>query len=207
MRPANTRTSLLLFVGASVVTARTEREARELLAEYRRHASVEGALAHAAASLGIDFGRYGMDEPIEASSTQAIRSNVEAITASLGPGWSKRQLIDRFVLGSRQPPIVGSPEQVADQLIAWVNEADVDGFNLSRAWRVSLTWCYRSSRNAVPTSAIMPPAPTGRSCSTAANGCLASIRRRWHAGSNKEGVGRLYPVRRDQSSLRWRSAQ
>ena len=123
---------MLVFVGASVVTGRTESDARELLAEYRRHASVEGALAHAAASLGVDFARYGMDEPIDAGSTQAIRSNVEAITASLGPGWSKRRLIDRFVLGSRQPPIVGSPEQVADQLIAWVSEADVDGFNLSR---------------------------------------------------------------------------
>lgn len=123
---------MLVFVGASVVTGRTEKDARELLAEYRRYASVEGALAHAAASLGIDFARYGMDEPIEAGATQAIRSNVEAITASLGRGWSKRQLIDRIVLGSRQPPIVGSPEQVADQLIAWVSEADVDGFNLSR---------------------------------------------------------------------------
>jgi alkanesulfonate monooxygenase SsuD/methylene tetrahydromethanopterin reductase-like flavin-dependent oxidoreductase (luciferase family) len=106
---------MLVFVGASVVTGRSEKEARELLAEYRLHASVEGALAYAAASLGIDFARYGMDEPIDASSTQAIRSNVEAITASLGPRWSKRRLIDRFVLGSRQPPIVGSPEQVADQ--------------------------------------------------------------------------------------------
>ena len=123
---------MLVFVGASVVTGRSEKEARELLAEYRHHASVEGALAHAAASLGIDFARYGMDEPIDAGPSQAIRSNVEAITASLGPGWSKRRLIDRFVLGSRQPPIVGSPEQVADQLIAWVREADVDGFNLSR---------------------------------------------------------------------------
>src|SRR5215831_1153163 len=123
---------MLVFVGASVVTGHTEKEAHELLAEYRRHASVEGALAHAAASLGIDFAHYGMDEPIEAGDTQAIRSNVEAITASLGPGWSKRRLIDRFVLGSRQLPIVGSPDQVADQLIAWVNEADVDGFNLSR---------------------------------------------------------------------------
>jgi alkanesulfonate monooxygenase SsuD/methylene tetrahydromethanopterin reductase-like flavin-dependent oxidoreductase (luciferase family) len=46
---------MLVFVGASVVTGRTEREARDLLTEYRRHASVEGALAHAAASLGIDF--------------------------------------------------------------------------------------------------------------------------------------------------------
>ena len=52
---------LRVFVGTSVVTGRTEAEARDLLAEYRRHASVEGALAHAAASLGIDFGSYGMD--------------------------------------------------------------------------------------------------------------------------------------------------
>jgi hypothetical protein len=92
-----------------------------------------------------------MDEPIDAGSTQAIRSNVEAITASLGPGWSKRRLIDRFVLGSRQPPIVGSPEQVADQLIAWVNEADVDGFNLSRS-STNITSCSNStlSSNSTP---------------------------------------------------------
>jgi alkanesulfonate monooxygenase SsuD/methylene tetrahydromethanopterin reductase-like flavin-dependent oxidoreductase (luciferase family) len=132
---------MLVFVGTSVVTDHTEKDARELLAEYRCHASVEGALARAAASLGIDFDRYGMDKPIEAGPTRALRSNVEAITASLCPGWSKRQLIDRFVLGSRQPPIVGSPEQVVDQLIAWVNEADVDGFNL---WRTIVPDCVKS---------------------------------------------------------------
>src|SRR5262249_36503238 len=70
---------MVVFVGARGVTGRSEKEAHDLLAEYRRHASVEGALAHAAASLGIDFGRYAMDEPIEAGATQAIRSNVEAI--------------------------------------------------------------------------------------------------------------------------------
>ena len=36
------------------------------------------------------------------------------------------------MLGSRQPPIVGDPVQVADALQRWVAEADVDGFNLSR---------------------------------------------------------------------------
>jgi len=41
-------------------------------------------------------------------------------------------LIDRFILGSRQTPIVGSPSAVGDALQRWVNEADVDGFNLSR---------------------------------------------------------------------------
>jgi len=123
---------ILAFLGATVVVGRTEKEARDLLEDYRRHVSVEGALAHASASLGIDFGRYEMDQPIDDAPTQAIRSNVEAIARALGPGWSKRKLIDRFVLGSRQPPIVGSPAQVADQLIAWVEEGDVDGFNLAR---------------------------------------------------------------------------
>jgi len=123
---------IMAFLGATVVVGRTEREARDLLEEYRRHASVEGALAHAAASLGIDFGRYAMDEPIDDAPTQAIRSNVEAIARALGPGWSKRKLIDRFVLGSRQEPIVGDADQVVDALAAWVAEADVDGFNLSR---------------------------------------------------------------------------
>ena len=105
-----------MFVGATVVVGRTEREAAEKLAEYRRCASVEGALAHAAASLGIDFARFGMDEPVDGSTSQAIRSNVEAMARAIGPGWTKRDLIDRFVLGSRQLPIVGSPEQVADGL-------------------------------------------------------------------------------------------
>jgi hypothetical protein len=37
-----------------------------------------------------------------------------------------------FALGGRYPAIVGSPGQIADELRRWVDEADVDGFNLSR---------------------------------------------------------------------------
>jgi FMN-dependent oxidoreductase (nitrilotriacetate monooxygenase family) len=123
---------LQVFAGATVIVARTEAEARDRLDEYQRHANAEGALAHAAASLGIDFARFEMDQPVEAGESQAIRSNVEAMARILGPGWTKRQFIDRLVLGGRQAPIVGSPVQVADELIAWVHEADVDGFNLAR---------------------------------------------------------------------------
>jgi FMN-dependent oxidoreductase (nitrilotriacetate monooxygenase family) len=121
-----------VFVGATPVIARTTAEAQLLLAEYRAHSSTEGALAHASASLGIDFARYDWDEPVDASPTEAIRSNVESMTKQLGAGWTKRMLADRFILGSRQPPIVGSPAEIADELQAWVAETDVDGFNLSR---------------------------------------------------------------------------
>ena len=45
---------ILMFQLATVVVGRTEKEARDKLEDYRRHASVEGALAHFSASLGID---------------------------------------------------------------------------------------------------------------------------------------------------------
>jgi FMN-dependent oxidoreductase (nitrilotriacetate monooxygenase family) len=121
------------FVGATVVVAPTEAEARDKLGEYRAYASSEGALAHYSASVGVDFSRYGPDEPIRFVRTDALRSNLEAITVrSQGTEWTLRKLLQMMVLGSRQAPIVGSPAGVADQLQAWVDEADVDGFNLSR---------------------------------------------------------------------------
>jgi FMN-dependent oxidoreductase (nitrilotriacetate monooxygenase family) len=121
-----------IFVGATLILGRTRAEAEAKLAEYRQHASIEGALAHASASLGIDLARFDLDEELpEAGQSQAIRSNVEALRAA-APRATKRALIDRMVLGSRQPPIIGSVEEVAEELIAWMDQADVDGFNLSR---------------------------------------------------------------------------
>ncbi|MCA3311565.1 MAG: LLM class flavin-dependent oxidoreductase [Roseomonas sp.] len=121
-----------IFVGATLILGRTRAEAEAKLAEYRHHASIEGALAHASASLGIDLARFELDEELpEAGQSQAIRSNVEALRAA-APRATKRALMDRMVLGSRQPPIVGSVEEVAEELVAWMDQADVDGFNLSR---------------------------------------------------------------------------
>jgi FMN-dependent oxidoreductase (nitrilotriacetate monooxygenase family) len=121
-----------VFVGATLIIGRTRAEAEAKLAEYRQHASIEGALAHASASLGIDLARFGPDEELpDAGQSQAIRSNVEALRAA-APRATKGALMDRMVLGSRQPPIIGSVEEVAEELIAWVDQVDVDGFNLSR---------------------------------------------------------------------------
>ncbi|MBX9701803.1 MAG: LLM class flavin-dependent oxidoreductase, partial [Acetobacteraceae bacterium] len=122
---------LRIFVGATLVVGRTAAQARDLLEEYRRHVSVEGALAQSAGSLGIDFARFGLDEPVSGESN-AVTSNIEGLNRVLGPGWTKRQLVDSFVLGSRQAPIVGSGAEVAEALIGWVEETGVDGFNLSR---------------------------------------------------------------------------
>jgi FMN-dependent oxidoreductase (nitrilotriacetate monooxygenase family) len=124
---------VMAFVGASVVVAPTDAEAQDKLAVYRQYASSEGALAHYSASVGVDFSRYGPDEPIRFVKTNAVSSNLEAITTrSRDTEWTLRKLLQMMVLGSRQSPIVGSPVRVADELQSWVAEADVDGFNLSR---------------------------------------------------------------------------
>ena len=122
---------VLAFVGATVIVAETDALAQAKLADYRRYASGDGALVHASASMGIDLDAYGMDEPIRVVETQAIQSNLEAVARS-APVMTKRKLLDRMVLGSRQAPIVGSVSAVADALIEWTDGADVDGFILSR---------------------------------------------------------------------------
>lgn len=144
LRAAAAPRRIMVFVGATPVMGRTEAEARDKLEDYRRHASVEGALAHAAASLGIDFDRFGMDEPITAESN-AIQSNVVAMARASGGVLTKRGLIDQFILGSRQKPITGSVEQVAETLIGFAAATGADGFNLSRTvapecWREAVEW-------------------------------------------------------------------
>ncbi|MBZ9793762.1 LLM class flavin-dependent oxidoreductase [Rhizobium sp. 3T7] len=116
----------------SAVVGRTEKEALDKLEDYRRHASVEASLAHYSASTGVDFSKYGLDEPIEQTSTNANQSALAAITKEAPKPVTLRQIIDQMVLGSRMKPIVGSAEQVADCLAAWVLDGGVDGFNLAR---------------------------------------------------------------------------
>ncbi|MDE1992031.1 MAG: LLM class flavin-dependent oxidoreductase, partial [Rhizobiaceae bacterium] len=118
----------------TVVVGRTEKEAQDKLEDYRRHASVEASLAHYSSSIGIDLSKFGLDEPIEQASTNAQQAALAAVTGKAGgkPAMTPRQIIDQMVLGSRQKPMVGSPEQIADRLQAWTEEGGIDGFNLAR---------------------------------------------------------------------------
>ncbi len=121
-----------VFLGATIVTGRSDAEARDKFEDYRQYVSSEAALVHAAASMGIDLAKFDLDEPVDAGKSQAIVSNIEAMTRSAGPQWTRRKLLEQMVLGSRQAPWVGSAEKIADLMMEWSQQADVDGFNLSR---------------------------------------------------------------------------
>ncbi len=118
-----------VFMGTAVVTARTEAEARQKHAEYKDYASREAGLAHFAASTGVDFGRYDLDAPVDYGGGNAIES---ATRTAQQHGWTRRKLLQLFELGGRYPAIVGDPGQVADELVSWIDETGIDGFNLSR---------------------------------------------------------------------------
>ena len=123
---------ILIFYNRAVVAGRTRREAEDKYREYHEHASIEGALAHFSSSTGLDFSHYEPDEPIRYVKNDAINSAVETLTTLSTEPWTLRRIVSRMGLGSRNPAIVGSAEEVAEDLISWVDETDIDGFNLSR---------------------------------------------------------------------------
>jgi alkanesulfonate monooxygenase SsuD/methylene tetrahydromethanopterin reductase-like flavin-dependent oxidoreductase (luciferase family) len=54
-----------VFLGATIVTGRTDAEAQDKFEDYQRYVSSEAALVHAAASMGIDLAKFDIDEPVE----------------------------------------------------------------------------------------------------------------------------------------------
>ena len=119
-----------VFAGMTVVVGRTPDEAADKCAEYERYADAEAAMVQSAGSMGVDFAAIADDEAIRMGPTQAVVSNLAALTA--GPAITKRKFREGLRLGGRQAPVVGSAAQVADVMQDWMAQADLDGFVLAR---------------------------------------------------------------------------
>ncbi|EPL04383.1 LLM class flavin-dependent oxidoreductase [Pseudomonas sp. CF161] len=118
-----------VFMGLNVIVGETEEAAWAKHAEYRSHASAEAGVAHFSASTGIDFAQYEIDEPIQYVKSNAIQSATKNLQNN---DWTRRKLLDQHALGGRYITVVGSAQQVADELESWIAETGLDGFNLTR---------------------------------------------------------------------------
>ena len=88
----------LMFQVGTVVVGRTEKEAHDKLEDYRRCASVEGALLHLSASMGVDLSKYELDEPIRYEKNDANNSFMDALTKrAVDTTWTRRKIIDQVV--------------------------------------------------------------------------------------------------------------
>src|SRR5579863_8465520 len=125
---------LMIFALATVITGRSEAEARDKHAEYRSYADPEAALALFSGWTGVDFARFRPDDELRYIETEAMRSSLASFTSD-DPDrvWTVRELAEHVAIGGRGPLFVGSPEQIADALMEWVAATDVDGFNLAYA--------------------------------------------------------------------------
>lgn len=115
--------------GVTVVVDETQALAEAKYRDYLAYASPEAGLAHFAASTGIDFDRYGLDDIIPWGPNDSIQS---ANKLAEERGWTKRRLMELYPMGGRYPVIVGDGDTVAAELGRLIEEGDIDGFNLSR---------------------------------------------------------------------------
>lgn len=123
---------VLMFAMMTVIVAPTDAEARAKHADYRRYADPEGALTLMSGWTGVDFSRLDPDQIVEHVENEAGRSALENITrADPARRWTVREVAEHVSIGGISPVLVGSPATVADELEAWIEETDLDGFNLT----------------------------------------------------------------------------
>jgi FMN-dependent oxidoreductase (nitrilotriacetate monooxygenase family) len=127
---------ILIFTLLTAIVAASDGEARARREDYRRFASVEGALTLMSGWTGVDFSRLDLDQVVEHVETEAGRSALENITrADPSRSWTVREVAEHVAVGGIGPVVVGSPYTVSDELESWMDETGVDGFNLAFAVR------------------------------------------------------------------------
>ncbi|KQR96726.1 5,10-methylene tetrahydromethanopterin reductase [Williamsia sp. Leaf354] len=124
-----------IYTLLTIITDATEEAAQAKAAEYRSYASAEGSLVFMSGWMGIDLSSYDLDEPIGNVESNAIQSAVASFqqASDTGKEWTVGDIAAWGGIGGMGPVLVGSGESIADQLQSWVDETDVDGFNLAYA--------------------------------------------------------------------------
>ncbi len=123
---------ILVFALTTVIAGPTDREARAKYEEYMQYVSPQGALTVLSGWTGIDFSKPEF-VAASAANSNAIQSAAAAFAGDRSGAANIESIARRIGLGGGGPVLVGGPERIADELTAWANECDLDGFNLAYA--------------------------------------------------------------------------
>ena len=122
--------------GVFITVAKTEAEALLKQQQLNSYILPEVGLAYLSAFTNIDLSGYDVDEPLpEASSIEdetnpRIRYNIIREIAKRENLQSIRAIYERIAGARGHREIVGTPEQIADQLEEWFLNDGADGFNI-----------------------------------------------------------------------------
>lgn len=133
VRLGRNRDDLKFFALITVIVDDTAAGAQAKYRDYQKYIDVEGSLALLSGWTGIDLSKYSLDDPFPTrKQNNAITSMIDSFTQS-EKVWTIREVVTHNTVGGRGPVVIGTPAQVADELQRWMDEADIDGFNLSYA--------------------------------------------------------------------------
>jgi FMN-dependent oxidoreductase (nitrilotriacetate monooxygenase family) len=126
---------LVIFTMMTIITDTTAKAAWDKYQDYLGYVSEEGALALMSGWIGLDFGAMDPDQILRfTDQADAQTSALEAFTtADPDREWTVREIARHAAIGGRGPVVIGSGEEVAEELRGWVEETDIDGFNLAYA--------------------------------------------------------------------------
>ncbi|KJX94991.1 xenobiotic compound monooxygenase like protein [Zymoseptoria brevis] len=124
-----------IMAGVTIIIDSTDEKAQQKRDEFIKYGDLEGALALLGGWTGIDIGIYPDDQDFLLVKHPALQSMAKRC-AKPDPEThelrcTKAHIAEFLLLGGAFPTIVGSPQTIADQLEKWVDEVDVDGFNLA----------------------------------------------------------------------------
>ncbi|GAB3572947.1 LLM class flavin-dependent oxidoreductase [Leifsonia lichenia] len=124
-----------IYTLLTIITDETSEKAQAKYEDYLTYASPEGALVFMSGWMGVDLSTYDLDEPIGNVQSNAIQSAVANYQRANEDGseWTVRDIGRLGAIGGLGPFIVGSGSEIAYQLQEWVEDTDVDGFNLAYA--------------------------------------------------------------------------
>ncbi|KAI1657465.1 bacterial luciferase-like protein [Daldinia decipiens] len=127
--------SLKFFATYTPVVAPTDEEARAKYEDLLQYGSVVGGLVLVSGWTGIDLSKIPLDQEITAADSleaHKVRSILDAFTTTSKdiPKWTPRVIAQKASIGGLGPVGIGSPQTVADDLERWIEEGDLDGFNI-----------------------------------------------------------------------------
>ncbi|CAM1510941.1 Fc.00g084540.m01.CDS01 [Cosmosporella sp. VM-42] len=129
--------TIKLIAGILMIVDETDEKAQAKYEEYLSYADLEGSLTLFGGWTGFDLDQWGEDEDFKFSGPGAIQSMISSWSATIpgtdGVKWTKKRIAQELSVGGPHARAIGSPKTVADILQKWIDEAGIDGFNISYA--------------------------------------------------------------------------
>lgn len=102
----------------------------------RENANIVSGLVQFSGYTGMDLSRFSMREVFElknAPGDAATHTFLENFNKAIGNAepWTPRRLGETMALDGFHTASVGTPEMVVDVFEQWIDEADVDSFNIA----------------------------------------------------------------------------